>query len=316
MTSASNHADTVRYFEANERFGLAEKNVTFFQQGTLPAFTEEGKLILATPSCVAEAPDGNGGVYRALESSGALAAMEERGVEGVHVFSVDNALCKVADPVFVGYCATKDADVGNKCVWKSSPDEKVGVVCKKNGAPAVVEYTEMPAALNGEVDEAGKLVYGAGNVCNHLYKTSFLHAACHALPGMLAHHVARKVVACATGESGMVVRPEAPNAVKLESFIFDAFVLAHSQCVLQVAREAEFSPVKNPPGSSASCAETAKADLRTRDLAWIAAAGGDAQNTTVLEISPLVSYDGEGLETQVGERTFNGELRLGGPFSY
>lgn len=64
---------------------------------------------------VALAPDGNGGIYHALAASGALAALESRyAVSSLHVFSVDNAICKVADPVFIGYCLQKGADVGNK----------------------------------------------------------------------------------------------------------------------------------------------------------------------------------------------------------
>merc|ERR1712150_35532 len=95
---------------------------------------------------VANAPDGNGGLYPALQGSGCLARLQTEGVKYLHVFSVDNALCRPADPRFVGYCISKDADCGNKCVWKVSPDEKVGVVAKKDGRSAVVEYSELDEA--------------------------------------------------------------------------------------------------------------------------------------------------------------------------
>lgn len=87
--------------------------------------TREGKIILETGSKVAMAPDGNGGIYPALQRKGALADMRRRGVEHVHVFSIDNALVRVADPHFLGYCIEKKADCGNKSVWKAEPGEKV-----------------------------------------------------------------------------------------------------------------------------------------------------------------------------------------------
>ena len=86
----------------------------FFAQGTLPCFDFDGKIVLEEPAKVAEAPDGNGGIYRAMHLSGVMDTLTKRGVKYVHAFAVDNAVCKVADPVWVGYCITKGADMGCK----------------------------------------------------------------------------------------------------------------------------------------------------------------------------------------------------------
>eukprot|EP00968_Pinguiococcus_pyrenoidosus_P013363 scaffold1220_cov259-Pinguiococcus_pyrenoidosus.AAC.35 len=51
--------------------------------------------------------------------------LDARGVEHLHVFSVDNALVKPADPKFIGFCISRNADCGNEVVWKRDADEKV-----------------------------------------------------------------------------------------------------------------------------------------------------------------------------------------------
>ena len=50
-------------------------------------------------------------------------------------------------------------------VWKAHAGEKVGVVVKRNGKPAVVEYSEMDKSAMERTDDYGKLVFGAGNIC-------------------------------------------------------------------------------------------------------------------------------------------------------
>ncbi|OEH74638.1 UDP-n-acetylhexosamine pyrophosphorylase [Cyclospora cayetanensis] len=93
-------------------FGLNPSDVRFFSQGTIPAFDLEGHLMLAAAHQLRRTPDGNGGVFKALQISGILADMQQRKLEGIQILSVDNALAKVADPTFFGFACTSDADVG------------------------------------------------------------------------------------------------------------------------------------------------------------------------------------------------------------
>ena len=110
MTSPVNHEDTVKYFEESSFFGLSTDSVKFFQQGMLPCLTEDGKIIMEKAGTVAMAPDGNGGIYPSLVASGMLEDMTNRGVRYLHVFSIDNAMTKPADPAFIGYCIAKGAN--------------------------------------------------------------------------------------------------------------------------------------------------------------------------------------------------------------
>ena len=114
---------------------------------------------MESPYEVAMAPDGNGGIYPSLQLSGALDNMKNRGIEYLHVFSIDNALSKPADPIFIGYCVNNNADCGNKVVWKSHPHEAVGVVAMRNNKPCIVEYSEITKEMAERTDENGKFYH-------------------------------------------------------------------------------------------------------------------------------------------------------------
>merc|ERR1712216_962965 len=257
MTSPINHLETTAFFKKNDFFGLDSKEVVFFQQGTLPAFTSDGKFILESPGVIATSPDGNGGIYPALQRSGTLAWLKDRGVKYLHIFGIDNAVVRPADPRFLGYCIKKGAHVGNKSVWKSSPGEKVGAVARRGDRYCVAEYSELDDTRKEMVDKTGKLVFGAGNISNHFFSVDFL--ADVVVPNLQSlFHVAHKKIPFADGD-GKTVKPTKNNGIKLEAFIFDVFPMAEGckMAIFEVERE-EFAPVKNPPGDKEDSPDTAR----------------------------------------------------------
>ena len=143
MTSEKNNEDTTAFFEEHDFFGYQKEYVFFFVQEMAPSVSYDGRIYMEGKGKISTSPNGNGGWFSSLAGAGLLDKIQELGVEWLNVFSVDNVLQKIADPVFAG--ATMDAGCvcGSKVVAKAEPNEKVGVLCLEDGRPAIVEYYEM-----------------------------------------------------------------------------------------------------------------------------------------------------------------------------
>eukprot|EP00043_Microstomoeca_roanoka_P001038 m.30601 g.30601 ORF g.30601 m.30601 type:complete len:486 (+) comp10621_c0_seq1:72-1529(+) len=315
MTSDSTMEKTIGYFKKNNYFGIDENNVRVFSQFQIPSVTPDGKLILESKGSIAKNPDGNGGLYRALKEHGVLDDMASRNIEHVHVYCVDNVLVQVANPTFIGFCIQQGVQAGALVVPKSEPHEKVGVVCRVNGKYQVVEYSEISASTAELRNPDGDLAYSAGNICNHYFSKAFLDI-CGWRHEELVHHIAHKKIPY-TNDQGELVKPDSNNGIKMEKFVFDVFQFADRLGVLEVAREHSFSPLKNASGTAADgTKETCQRDLFALHRLYLHHAGvkfvdangnerslGSMTAQDVCEISPLVSYAGEGLEQVAKEHS-------------
>jgi len=290
MTSTANHAETADYWKKNNYFGLAASNVMLFSQDMLPAVGLDGKVLLETPGNLALSPNGHGGSLLALYKSGALADMARRGVTQISYFQVDNPIVRCIDPLFIGLHDLQEADMSSKMLPKAEPKEKLGNFCLVNGKMSVIEYSDLPDELAQERLPNGQLRFLAGSIALHAIRRSFveeLNAHSFGLP----YHRAQKKVPCVNPATGEPIKPEKPNAVKMETFVFDALPLAKKSIVYETDRLDEFAPIKNADGVDSNV--SSRRITTQRNAGWLEAAGikvprkADGTPDCVIEISPL-----------------------------
>ena len=255
MTSKENNDATLEFFREHKYFGYEkDKNLFFFVQGELPMIDTEGKILIGEDGLIKLAADGHGGVYESLVKNKMTKKMRELGVEWVFIGGVDNCLVKMVDPVLMGIAIDKKVTVACKSVVKANPQEKVGVFCRRNGKPNVIEYSEITEKMAEARDKNGELLYGESHIlCNLFSVDAIERMGAEPLP----YHVAYKK-AKFLDKNGNLVIPNSPNAYKFEAFLFDAFSEVDDMAILRVKREEEFAPVKNADSAGVDCPKTAR----------------------------------------------------------
>ena len=244
MTSNENNKATVDFFETNNYFGYPKEKISFFKQGELPMMSTDGKILIGEDGLVKLAADGHGGIFYSMRREGVIEDMKTKGIEWVFIGGVDNVLVNMVDPITVGIAIDKNVKALGRSLVKAYPKEKVGVFCKKNGKPSVIEYTEISDEMAEAVNEKGDLIYGESHILVNMFSLSAIEEMSK---DKLPYHVAFKK-AKYIDANGNLVTSDKPNAYKFEAFIFDAFEYLNDMAIVRVKREDEFAPVKNAEG--------------------------------------------------------------------
>jgi UDP-N-acetylglucosamine/UDP-N-acetylgalactosamine diphosphorylase len=278
MTSDATHDATVSFFEDHSFFGLGRENVYFFKQGVLPAVdASSSKILLSEPGVISTSPDGHGGMLKALQTSGLLEEMSQRGIEHLYYHQVDNPTAIVCDPVFLGEHLRSGSEMSTKVVAKTGPEERMGVVVEIDGKTQIIEYSDLTAEEAARRDQHGNYIFWAGNTAMHVFRLQFLTSLLET-GNELPYHIAHKAVPHVTEEGELVSPPgNQPNAHKFEQFIFEA------------DRQREFNPVKNSTGADSP--ETSRRALNAISRQMLLACGAHVSAEINLEVSPLYALD-------------------------
>ena len=252
MVSEENEKETKDFLMEHKYFGYPETKVKFFTQGKLPLIDVNGQLIIDKNKLIKEASDGNGSIYNSMKKWGIIEDIKNKGIKWIFVGGVDNILLNIVDPILTGVTIKEKNEIASKSVVKKDPKERVGVFCKIDEKPGIIEYTELPEEMAEKRDENGELYFGEVNILSHLYSIKALEELGNI---NLPYHVAFKK-SNYLDENLNFIEVSKPNAYKFESFIFDAFKNYNDMSILRVKREDEFAPIKNAEGKDSP--ETAK----------------------------------------------------------
>ncbi len=244
MTSDKNDTVTRAFLKEKAYFGYPEEYVHFFLQKMAPAADYDGHVYMEEKYRISTSPNGNGGWFTSMQEAGLAAFAHEQGIEWLNIFSVDNVLQRIADPVFVGATLDQGVSVGAKVVRKNAPREGVGVMCLEDGRPSIVEYYELTDEMVEAKNEKGEPAYNFGVILNYLFNMRALETL---FKGKMPCHVVEKKIPH-IDENGVHIEPESPNGYKYEELVLDMIHQLDTCLPFEVVRQKEFAPIKNRTG--------------------------------------------------------------------
>lgn len=310
QTSPATHQETIDFFKENNNFGLAPEDVLIFCQGTMPSVDfDSGKVLLANKCEIARSPDGHGGMLAAINSpqpdsplptvreKGILTELKNRGVEEIFYFQIDNPIIDICSPEFIGYHVLSKSEFATQVIRKQNPKDRVGNMVMVDGKLHVIEYSDLPDSAGARRKPDGSLAIWAGSIAVHMMNVDLLQKNA-SFSSSLPFHLAKKKVPHivldkeAKDENGaplfgVKVKPETPNAIKYEKFIFDLLPIAKNPIVVEIEEETCFGPLKNHPREAKDTPKTVREHLTGLYKRWLSHIGVEVVGDAIVEVSPL-----------------------------
>jgi UDP-N-acetylglucosamine/UDP-N-acetylgalactosamine diphosphorylase len=303
MTSPATDEVTRAYLREHDNFGLAGEDLHIFCQATMWAVDDKfERILLESPGSLFLGPDGHGGMLAALQASGGLAAVQQRGIKHLFYGQIDNPLTQVCDELLIGSHILARSEMTTQVVRKRDPLERVGNVVSIDGRTQVIEYSDLPPESARQTNADGSLKLWAGNLAVHVFDVDFLRRSASE-PGALPFHCAKKKVACLDAR-GQLVEPERPNALRFERFIFDLLPRAARALVVEADPFYAFAPVKNSDDEPTDNPRTARAAMIALALDQLGRAGIEVSPGVAVEINPLWASTAQEIRARLPPGTF------------
>lgn len=258
MTSPLNHKSTRDFFKEHGSFGLKEGQIDFFSQECLPFLDDEGRLLIDEEGQIAAGPDGNGKALHYFVKSGLWQKWWDKGIRYLNFILVDNPLADPFDAELIGYAREHGCDIVIKTIKRKTADEPVGLLAKRKGHPAVVEYSEVSEDERKALDESGNMRFAYANISLFCFSMEFVHCAFEKGHEQPLHRAYKSI-----GQGVIANANPLKKAWKFEYFIFDLLEYTAKIKALLYPREQCFAPLKNSSGEDSPA--TVQAALQQND---------------------------------------------------
>ena len=161
MTSDVNDAATRAFFKKNAYFGYDPDDVFFFQQGMMPAFAMDGRLLLGEQRLARPQPRRPRRVApRAASAAARSTTCSKRGVEHLSYFQVDNPLVHTIDPLFLGLHDLTGSEMSSKTIPKADAAGE-GRQLRRRRRRAAGDRVQRPARGAGQADQPRRHARGS-----------------------------------------------------------------------------------------------------------------------------------------------------------